>query len=80
MYKSTDGGQNFTRLYDYYISNYSDTAPVHPDVRSLQLISSSPNGTADKIIIGCDGGVSKSSDGGLNWANLNGTSNNGGVP
>jgi hypothetical protein len=53
-HKSTNGGLTFSAL----------TNPGHVDVRDIALISSSPGGTVDQLLICHDGGVSIANDGG----------------
>jgi hypothetical protein len=63
-YKSIDGGETFT----------SYSIP-HVDVRELSLYyaSNTNNGETDIIFLGTDGGVAKSTDGGVTYEDLNGT-------
>lgn len=61
--KSVNGGIVFKQAY----SN------LHVDVRALQLYKTSPNGDQDTLLVGNDGGVGRSTDGGKTWESLNGT-------
>lgn len=63
--KSTNGGANFTVLYNYW------GAIVHPDVRDLDIIKDGQGN--DWIYSANDGGLSISENGGSTWKNLNGT-------
>jgi len=66
MNKSTDGGHTFKQISDYF-GNTS-----HADVRALQILSGSPGGNQDVVIMGNDGGISKTYNGGTSWKDLNG--------
>jgi len=57
VYKSTNGGQSWTQIFD----------GVHADQQSFAFNSMNPN----QIIIGNDGGVYKSDDGGANFEKIN---------
>ncbi len=61
IWRSTDGGANWTISAHWYGDR--GTPYVHADIHDLEYL---PN--SDKVIIsGSDGGVSASSDNGLNW-------------
>lgn len=64
------------REYNYddtngLLINYKSFVNMHDDIRALQLVNSN-NGYDDVILIGNDGGVSMSFDGGATWVNKNG--------
>lgn len=61
--KSINGGKIFTNAYQQ----------LHIDVRALQIYRATPNSQQDVLIVGNDGGVGRSNDGGRTWTNLNGT-------
>jgi hypothetical protein len=63
--KSVDGGRTLA-------SNFSKSTG-HDDNRVLQILQSTPGGGGDHLIVGNDGGVSRSTDGGASWTNLNGS-------
>lgn len=72
MYKSINGGGNFTSISSYN-GVYQSGNFTHADVRCVRLFGSSSNGTSDHIFMGNDGGISKSSDGAQSsWLTLNG--------
>ena len=60
FFKSTDGGNTFTDIGGY-------SGSIHPDQHALTFLP----GNASTIIIGNDGGVYKSGDGGSTWTSLN---------
>ena len=66
--KSTDGGATF-----YKITSRVEGVPrnMHDDIRAIQIISSSTPGTSganDVVLVGHDGGVSKTTNGGeVSW-------------
>jgi Secretion system C-terminal sorting domain len=69
-YKSINGGTSWSAITAY------NGPTTHADVRAIRIISGSTIGTGgvnDKVYIGTDGGVSKSTNGGTTWANINGT-------
>jgi hypothetical protein len=53
----------------YFGSSYPNT---HADIRDLQILSSSYDGSNDILLIATDGGTSKSYNGGGSWKDLNG--------
>jgi hypothetical protein len=66
LFKSTDGGQNFTDITNVYVT--SNPTP-HPDQHALIFYgSASPRA----FYLGNDGGVFGSTNGGTNWLNNNG--------
>ncbi|HVH76541.1 MAG TPA: hypothetical protein VM755_16615 [Stellaceae bacterium] len=65
LYKSTDGGRNFTDLGGYVATQHGDG--IHPDQHTLAFDPSNPK----LVYIGNDGGVFKSPDGGSTWTSLN---------
>ncbi len=58
--RSTDGGAAFTRL----------DAGLHPDTHAITVAPSNPN----VVYMGNDGGIFKSTDGGVTWGSLNNSS------
>ncbi len=69
LYKSTDGGQTYKRLFNY---GFGDNSIPHVDIRSMAITHHSVDGKTDHIYLGTDGGLSFSSDGGKTFRNLNG--------
>ena len=61
VFKSTDGGSTFTDLGGY---NGGD---IHPDQHALAFAP----GNSSTIVIGNDGGVFKTTNGGSSWSSLN---------
>jgi len=70
LYKSVDGGQNWT--YANLTLGYNITSPGQDGIRSLAL---SPNYANDQTVIagGYAGGIYKSTDGGGSWNNTHTT-------
>jgi PKD repeat protein len=68
LYKSTSGGGSWQKLTNNYNASMG-AAPVHPDQHAAAIVPTSP-GT---IYFGNDGGVYRSTDGGLTFQNLNAT-------
>ncbi|MFY9310998.1 MAG: T9SS type A sorting domain-containing protein [Bacteroidia bacterium] len=66
LLKSVNGGATF-----FAITQYNGTE--HADIRNVQLMQATAGGTGDKLFIGNDGGVSKTTNGGTSWTNINGT-------
>jgi hypothetical protein len=63
-YKSSDDGVNISRM-TYWVS----TAPyVHADHHSMQWFKV---GSESRVIVGCDGGMFLSQDGGFSWVDKN---------
>jgi photosystem II stability/assembly factor-like uncharacterized protein len=56
---ATLSGNIFTNLAGYY----------HSDIRDMSIFF---DGTTERLIIGCDGGVALSTDQGANWTSMNG--------
>lgn len=69
LYKSTDGGQTFNRMYDY---GFGENGIPHADIRNFIIHKASKDGESDHLYVCTDGGLSFSSDGGKSWLNLNG--------
>lgn len=63
MYKSTNGGNRFEQITFPMIGN---PARVHDDIREMVLID------GNTVYVGCDGGVSRTKDGGKTWQDLSG--------
>ena len=61
FYKSANGGVSF-----------SSVNSGHDDVRDIQLYAATATGAEDVLIVGNDGGVSLSTNGGGAWTNKNG--------
>jgi hypothetical protein len=66
--KSENFGAEYFACYFY--NTGGGNAP-HADVRSVVLSHSSTDGKSDHILLGCDGGISFSSNGGKSFRNLN---------
>jgi len=78
LYKTSDWGKSFCCIgtIGYWGCNACEegatTQPIHPDLHALDFNPSNP----EKIIVGCDGGVNTSDDGGKTWnTGLNNTLN-----
>lgn len=71
LYKSTDGGQSYKKLFGY---SFGDNGIPHVDIRSMAITKHSNDGESDHIYLGTDGGLSFSDDGGKTFRNLNGAS------
>jgi photosystem II stability/assembly factor-like uncharacterized protein len=77
VYKSINGGQSWTSLTNNFVYNSSSNSfgynpfvsRSHPDQHSFAFASNDPN----TIYIGNDGGISKSTDGGVSFQSLNAT-------
>lgn len=74
--KSTDGGFTFNQI-TIYNGTYNGTY-THADIRAITLVQASAGGTADKLVVGNDGGVLYTNNwtgpGGTPiWTNINGT-------
>ncbi|MBI2839461.1 MAG: hypothetical protein HYX75_14190 [Acidobacteria bacterium] len=63
LYKTTDGGAHWANL----TGSWGAAQKVHQDTHALLIDRSSP----DTFYVGCDGGVWKTADGGVNFTNLN---------
>ncbi|MCB0835397.1 MAG: hypothetical protein KDD99_01955 [Bacteroidetes bacterium] len=64
---------NIDFVTEYGGAGPGNPSPTHADIRAIQVYQSTSGGTNDVILIGTDGGVSISSNGGNTWANINGT-------
>ncbi len=75
VYRSTDGGDSWTNLTrNFYDSNFGfQYAPggsnTHTDQHAIAFSPSNPN----EVYVGNDGGVSKTTDGGITFQSLNST-------
>lgn len=70
MYKSTNGGLNFTLVSSY------NSCSLHADKRAIQILSGSlpgAGGNTDVLYIATDGGISTSNNGASTYTNINGT-------
>ncbi|MBK6766544.1 MAG: hypothetical protein IPG71_09605 [bacterium] len=65
-YKSTDGGVNWTRMTIWTYSE-GNSQYAHADHHALAYMPGNPN----TILIGTDGGLFKSTNGGTGWSALN---------
>ena len=68
--KSTDGGLTFLTKSNYN-SLYNGTY-THCDIRAIDLTPAGTPGN-DVLVVGNDGGILKSTNGGTSWSNINGT-------
>ncbi len=66
MYKSADGGVNWTKISHWYSG--AGYPYVHADMHGFTFMPNSPN----TIFSGNDGGIFKSTDGGSSWTDLSG--------
>ena len=71
MHKSVNGGNTWTEISDY-CPDYTGTPlnSTHADVRALIQL---PSISGDYLIMGDDGGISKTMNGGSSWYNLTGS-------
>jgi len=73
MYKSTNAGVTWSSI-SQYSPTISPTLPAinttHADIRALLQLTSL---TGDYLIIGNDGGIAKTTNGGALWTNINGS-------
>ena len=67
--RSTDSGYSFSQIGSNMPTGYTQ---MHVDLRGFQIYKANPGGINDVILVGTDGGVGKSTNGGINWTNLNG--------
>jgi quinol monooxygenase YgiN len=67
--KSVDSGRTFIASYSY---SFGDNNIPHTDVRSMLVTKVSTDGLSDHILLGTDGGISFSNNGGKTFRNLNG--------
>jgi hypothetical protein len=73
LQKSIDLGSSFLPALSSSATTCPDSDDQHADLRGFQIYTPNTGGVNDVILIGTDGGVSKSTDGGISWANLNGS-------
>ncbi len=70
-FKSTDGGTNFSAISNYSYA-YNGTI-THGDIRVIKIIPPYTSGGGnDVVLLGTDGGILKTTNGGTNWTTLNG--------
>jgi uncharacterized protein involved in tolerance to divalent cations/photosystem II stability/assembly factor-like uncharacterized protein len=69
MYKSTNSGASWFNISQYY-PGLPAINSTHADIRALVQL---PSMTGDFLIIGNDGGVAKTTNGGSLWTNINGS-------
>jgi hypothetical protein len=69
--KSIDSGHHF--LSNYYYS-YGENNVPHTDLRCMLISKHSSNKNTDHLLLGTDGGLSFSNNGGASYRNLNGSS------
>ncbi|QQS29936.1 MAG: T9SS type A sorting domain-containing protein [Sphingobacteriales bacterium] len=76
FYRSTNGGQNFSALISGVV-NGTGTNSWHCDVRGLQIYNPETTPVANEVqlLMGNDGGVSFSTNGGTVFQNMNGEYN-----
>ena len=67
-YKSLNGGQTFTNQVSYWVTNTSANPYVHADHHFMQWWMV---GAESRIVIGGDGGIFISRDGGSTWSDRN---------
>jgi photosystem II stability/assembly factor-like uncharacterized protein len=67
MYKSSNGGNNYSTISEY--SPLNDINSTHADIRALELITKEEE---EQLIIGNDGGIAISNNSGGSWTNING--------
>lgn len=60
---SSNGGTSFSQLTRWSTAGCSSVPYVHADIHNIQFI----NGSSNDIIVGCDGGVFYSTDGGVSF-------------
>lgn len=78
IFKSINGGSSFIKVSEYWPETPYHGVYTHGDIRALELISASPDGLADVILAGTDGGVLYSTSAVaangtvVNWKNANG--------
>ncbi|MCC7453948.1 MAG: hypothetical protein IT222_07270, partial [Crocinitomix sp.] len=63
-------GSVYFNRYNIFAGDFSHFTTMHEDVRSIQVVENIDG--FNKIIVGDDGGVSLSEDGGFTWVSLNG--------
>ncbi|MDR0207153.1 MAG: T9SS type A sorting domain-containing protein [Bacteroidales bacterium] len=71
MHRSVDGGNTWTRISEYYAGDLGAVPPhtTHADIRALVQL---PSISGDFLIMGDDGGISKTTNGGNIWWNITG--------
>lgn len=69
MYKSINSGASWSNISQYY-PGLPAINSTHADIRALVQL---PSMTGDFLIMGNDGGVAKTTNGGSLWTNINGT-------
>jgi photosystem II stability/assembly factor-like uncharacterized protein len=67
LYKSLDGAATWARITHNYLTGRAE--PVHPDQHAGVIVPDSPN----TVYFGNDGGVYRTTDGGVTFQNLNAT-------
>lgn len=72
LLKSIDGGSTFNGITRYNFAG-ADKVFTHADIRAVSLFNSSTDGASDRIYLGTDGGIMKTTNGGNTWANYNRT-------
>ncbi len=78
IFKSINGGASFIKVSEYWPTTPYHGVYTHGDIRALELISASPDGLADVILAGTDGGVLYSTSAVapngtvVSWKNANG--------
>ncbi len=77
VYRSTNGGPNLSQVSFWFLGFDGVVPPggpegpddyVHADSHAITFVASNPQ----TVYVGCDGGVFKSTDGGVTWAGKNG--------
>lgn len=68
MYKSTNSGASWSNISQYY-PGLPAINSTHADIRALVQL---PSMSGDFLIMGNDGGVAKTTNGGSLWTNING--------
>ena len=68
MFKSINFGTTWTTISQYYPSQPGENS-THADVRALVQL---PSINGDLLFMGNDGGIAKTTNGGIQWQNLNG--------
>ncbi|MEM7106450.1 MAG: T9SS type A sorting domain-containing protein [Bacteroidota bacterium] len=77
LWKDDNGDGTFQRVTDPTLLDNQN----HDDIRAIQIFESSQDGTTDHVVIGTDGGVNVSTNGGAlgTWISMNGTDANNGL-
>ncbi|RMG53972.1 MAG: hypothetical protein D6722_29685 [Bacteroidetes bacterium] len=73
LMRTTNAGATASVVTDYYPPSGPNS--THADIRAMHYYSSSSDGGSDVILIGTDGGINMTTQGGLSntWQNRNGT-------